>query len=174
MKIDAHHHFWGYNPREYDWIDDSIDDALGGSGWKIFDIDPSGWLAAWRPAMCVLDWEAMQSFAPLLPHLDRYGCFTSAGLRESYRKGSIAANAADILLKGPEQRLPQGLYFHDKEGQRREEVRLRWWDQNATTFRKAALGMDGRENEIPDSRLPTDYRFSAQVRFYTDEVRSLG
>jgi amidase len=30
-----------------------------------------GWLAAWRPAMCVLDWEAMQSFAPLLPHLDQ-------------------------------------------------------------------------------------------------------
>src|SRR5258708_37358824 len=39
-------------------------------------------------------------------------------------------------------------------GHRREEVRLLWWDQNATTFRKAALGMDGREDEIPDSRLP--------------------
>lgn len=24
MKIDAHHHFWNYNPREYDWIDDSM------------------------------------------------------------------------------------------------------------------------------------------------------
>jgi amidase len=54
-----------------DWIDDAIDDALGGTGWKVVDIDPSGWLAAWRPAMCMLDWEAMQSFAPLLPHLDQ-------------------------------------------------------------------------------------------------------
>jgi hypothetical protein len=95
----------------------------------------------------------------LLPHLDRHGCFTAAGLQESYRKGSTAADAVDILLKGPEQRLPQGLYFHDKDGHRREEVRLRWWDQNATTFRKAALGMDGREDEIPDSKLPTDYRY---------------
>lgn len=24
MKIDAHHHFWNYNPVEYDWIDDSM------------------------------------------------------------------------------------------------------------------------------------------------------
>jgi L-fuconolactonase len=24
MKIDAHHHFWKYNPAEYDWIDDSM------------------------------------------------------------------------------------------------------------------------------------------------------
>ena len=54
-----------------EWIDDAIDDALGGTGWKVVDIDSSGWLAAWRPAMCVLDWEAMQSFAPLLPHLDQ-------------------------------------------------------------------------------------------------------
>jgi L-fuconolactonase len=24
MKIDAHHHYWKYNPVEYDWIDDSM------------------------------------------------------------------------------------------------------------------------------------------------------
>lgn len=24
MKIDAHHHFWRYDPAEYDWIDDSM------------------------------------------------------------------------------------------------------------------------------------------------------
>jgi hypothetical protein len=41
-----------------------------------------------------------------------------------------------ILLKGPEQRLPVGVHFFDKDGHRREEVRLRWWDQTATTFRK--------------------------------------
>jgi L-fuconolactonase len=22
MRIDAHHHFWKYNPMEYDWISD--------------------------------------------------------------------------------------------------------------------------------------------------------
>ena len=24
MRIDAHQHFWIYDPREYDWIDDSM------------------------------------------------------------------------------------------------------------------------------------------------------
>jgi amidase len=52
-------------------IDDAIDEALDGTAWDIVDIDPSGWLAAWRPAMTVLDWEAVQSFTPLLAHLDQ-------------------------------------------------------------------------------------------------------
>ena len=78
---------------------------------------------------------------------------------ESYRHGSDAHAAIEILLKGPEERLPAGIHFFDKDGHKREEVRLRWWDQDATTFRKAALGMDGREDEIPDSVLPRDYRY---------------
>jgi hypothetical protein len=95
----------------------------------------------------------------LEPFLDEAGRLTEEGVFESYRHGSAAHAAVEILLKGPEERLPAGIYFSDKDGHRREEVRLRWWDQNATTFRSAALGMDGRENEIPDSRLPTDYRY---------------
>jgi hypothetical protein len=81
------------------------------------------------------------------------------GIRESYRHGSGAHAAAEILLKGPEQRLPEGIHFHDKDGHRRGEVRLRWWDQGATTFRKAALGLEGREDELPDSTLPKEYRY---------------
>ena len=95
----------------------------------------------------------------LEPFLDDAGRFTEEGVLESYRHGSVAHAAVEILLKGPEERLPAGIHFFDKDGHRREEVRLRWWDQNATTFRKAALGMDGREDEIPDSRLPKDYRY---------------
>jgi calcineurin-like phosphoesterase family protein len=99
------------------------------------------------------------SRAALLPFLDEDGRFTEAGFRESYRRGSKAHTAADILLKGPEQRLPEGVHFFDKDGHKREEVRLRWWDQDATTFRKAALGLDGREDELPDSKLPRDFRY---------------
>lgn len=95
----------------------------------------------------------------LVPFLDDTGRFTEERVQESYRHGSAAHSAVEILLKGPEERLPAGIHFADKDGHRREEVRLRWWDQNATTFRTAALGMDGRENEIPESRLPTDYRY---------------
>jgi hypothetical protein len=99
------------------------------------------------------------SRAALLPYLDARGCFTDHGIRESYRHGTAAHAAAEILLKGPEQRLPEGVQFHDKDGHQRSEVRLRWWDQDATTFRKAALGLDGREDELPDSKLPRDFRY---------------
>ena len=76
-----------------------------------------------------------------------------------YRRGTAAHAAVEILLKGPEQRLPEGIHFLDKDGHKREEVRLRWWDQDATTFRKAALGLDGREDEPPNSELPRDFRY---------------
>ena len=46
-------------------------------------------------------------------------------------------------MKGPEERLPDGLSFKDENGTTRYNVRIRWWDANATTFRKAAQGWDG-------------------------------
>jgi hypothetical protein len=99
------------------------------------------------------------SRAALIPFLDEQGRFTETGIRESYRYGTDAHAAVEILLKGPEQRLPEGIHFFDKDGHKREEVRLRWWDQEATTFRKAALGLDGREDELPNSDLPRDFRY---------------
>jgi hypothetical protein len=95
----------------------------------------------------------------LMPILDEAARLTEEGILESYRHGSDAHAAIEILLKGPEERLPAGIHFFDKDGHKREEVRLRWWDYDATTFRTAALGMDGREDEIPDSKLPTDSRY---------------
>lgn len=49
--------------------------------------------------------------------------------------------------------------FFDKDGHKREEVRLRWWDRGATTFKTAAIGLEGREDELPDSDLPVDYSY---------------
>lgn len=87
----------------------------------------------------------------LLPHLDEGRRFTKHGLRESSRKGSHAYGATEILIKGPEALLPDGRTFEDKQGDLRREVRLRWWDREATTFPKAALGIDGDEEALPDA-----------------------
>ena len=65
----------------------------------------------------------------LMSMLDERGCLTAAGIRESYRHGTDAHAAVEILLKGPEQHLPEGIHFFDKDGHKREEVRLRWWDR---------------------------------------------
>jgi hypothetical protein len=74
------------------------------------------------------------SRAALLPFLDERNCLTDEGIYQSYHRGSKAHAAVEILLKGPEQRLPMGVHFTDKDGTKRDEVRLRWWDQSATTW----------------------------------------
>jgi hypothetical protein len=64
----------------------------------------------------------------LKPYLDSRNCFTEAGLQEALQRDSNAYAAAEILMKGPEQPLPPGMSFLDKDGHKRREVRLKWWD----------------------------------------------
>jgi hypothetical protein len=82
------------------------------------------------------------------------------GLHAAARKGTPTYDAAEILLKGPEARLPDDRTFKDKQGHTRRDVRLRWWDPEATTYPKAALGMDGREAELPDLPVTADYHYT--------------
>jgi hypothetical protein len=53
------------------------------------------------------------------------------------------------------------------DGRERSEVRIKWWSPEATTFRKAAIGVDDRLDELPDLPLPVDfiYRESTPVLF---------
>ena len=46
-------------------------------------------------------------------------------------------------------------------------MRINWWDLNATTFRKAAIGIDEKLDELPDLVLPADfiYRENTPVLF---------
>jgi amidase len=56
-----------------DVIDTAVDAVLAAVGFDVVDVDPSGWLGAWRPAMTVLDYEAARSFEPLMDRLDEIG-----------------------------------------------------------------------------------------------------
>ena len=100
-----------------------------------------------------------RSRVALRPYLDAENCLTDLGLREAHQRGSEAYKAVEILLKGPEQRLPIGVSFVDASGNKREEVRLRWWDPNATTFRKAAIGVDDQLEKLPDDRITTAFQY---------------
>jgi hypothetical protein len=91
--------------------------------------------------------------------LDAANRFTQVGLHEASRRGSKAYKAAEVLLKGPEISLPDGRFFFDKDGHKRSEVRVRWWDRKALTFRAAALGMDGEEASLPELPTPTEYHY---------------
>ena len=99
------------------------------------------------------------SRAALAPYLDSENRFTAEGLWEALQRGSQAYVAAEILLKGPEQRLPPGMSFVDKSGHERHEVRLRWWDPDATTFKRAAVGLDDRLEELPDDEITTEFQY---------------
>jgi hypothetical protein len=66
--------------------------------------------------------------------------------------------AVECLTKGIEVPLPAGHRFEDKDGQVRNRVRVRWWDQGATTFRTAAMLSREEREALPDSPLPAHAR----------------
>lgn len=105
--------------------------------------------ACWHPS----------SQAALANYLDDGARLTEDGIQEVNQPRSIAYIAAEVLLKGPEAQLPDGHFFHDKDGHRRREARLRWWDPSAITFRTAALGMEGREIDLPEDPVPTGFLY---------------
>lgn len=51
-------------------------------------------------------------------------------------KSTAAGAAMDLLLKGPEVKLPAGRAFKDKDGHSRDSIRVRWWnlEQEQHTF----------------------------------------
>lgn len=61
--------------------------------------------------------------------------------------------AVETLLKGKELRLPGGAGFHDKDGNWRDKIRVRWWGQEAATYRSAFLGPKSVRDLIPDEEL---------------------
>jgi len=48
-------------------------------------------------------------------------------------------HAIETLLKGMEISLPDGNIFHDKDGNPRTTIRVKWWAKEATTYRDYAL-----------------------------------
>ena len=62
--------------------------------------------------------------------------------------------ATEALAKGIEIPLPDGFSFKDKDGIQRHRVRVRWWDEQATTYRRAALLEDGLSEQLPELPIP--------------------
>ena len=71
-------------------------------------------------------------------------CLDRTLLIEASIKGTKAFNAIEVLLKGFECELEEGVSFHDKDGNPRSAVRVQWWKQNATKLSEVVLpvGLD--------------------------------
>jgi hypothetical protein len=70
------------------------------------------------------------------------------------RGGTMEYRTVEGLLKGLEVALPPGHEFHDKDGYGRHDVRVRWWDKSADTYRKAAIVGSKARAELPDTPIP--------------------
>ena len=64
----------------------------------------------------------------------------------------------EALTKGLEIALPPGHEFHDKDGHRRDNVRVKWWDASAITYRKAGILEPGARKELPATAIPDGSR----------------
>lgn len=101
-----------------------------------------------------------RAIALLKKRLGSHGILPPDLTAEASRLGSPLNCAVDRVLKGQEIALPDGVYFEDAYGIRRDHVRRRWWDDNATTYRRAALLPEMQARLLPDDPLPSDLLFS--------------
>ena len=99
--------------------------------------------------------EAMALLAPLLgPN----HTLTAQAVLAGSRKGDPVYEAIEVVCKGPEIKLPPGISFEDKGGKVRQEVRVKWWQEDLSTYRQAAIGPPGDMAMIPDVPLPSEWK----------------
>lgn len=59
---------------------------------------------------------------------------------QSVKLGTPLNEAIDQTLKGKEMKMPAGLSFTDKDGTRREEIRIKWWeDPSQMTYKSISV-----------------------------------
>ena len=95
--------------------------------------------------------------------------------------GSAIHKAVEVLLKGVEVKLPLNKFFEDSMGKRRDNIRVRWWQQNLATFGEAVIpgGLDiGAAAALPMAEVMPGYASAAPACFIghyqlTGEPKSL-
>ncbi len=73
---------------------------------------------------------------------------------ETDASGPTIFEAVETLLKGLEIPLPASHTFVDKDGVARHQVRTRWWDRDARTYRQLAIWKEHDHGLLPDIDVP--------------------
>ncbi len=59
---------------------------------------------------------------------------------QSVKKGTVLNEAIEQTLKGKEMKMPEGLFFTDKDGTKRTEIRIKWWENpSQMTFKSISV-----------------------------------
>lgn len=85
---------------------------------------------------------------------DANGSLDEAFLLSSFDTRSNSRAAMNGVTKGLEVTLPEGHGFTDHAGYERDNIRVKWWDESATTYRKAAMVSESYRDSMPDILLP--------------------
>ena len=76
------------------------------------------------------------------------GKLTDELIFQSVKKGTHLNKAIEETLKGREMKMPEGLFFTDKDGTIRTEIRIKWWENPAEVTYKS-ISIEPLEN-LPD------------------------
>ncbi len=99
-----------------------------------------------------------ESMSVLRPVLNPKHTLTDEAILRGSRSDDPVFQALEVVCKGPEVRLPDGVTFDDRGGKIRHEVRVRWWQDDLSTYRKAAIGPTDDMEMIPNSPMPAEWR----------------
>ena len=110
----------------------------------------------------------MQKQSQLKPYLTNDNCLTEAGIIESAKEGSAAFEATELLLKGLELPLPNGIKFQDADGNERQSVRVKWWDKAANDYASLALLPEAITQTLPRDTIPNldAYRYNEDTMLF--------
>lgn len=96
--------------------------------------------------------------AEIRPHLTADTRLTRELMVAANREERMEFRTVEGLTKALEVPLPDGHSFHDKDHHVRHNVRIRWWDPHATTYRELALMPDETRQQLPAVAIHDDRR----------------
>lgn len=94
-----------------------------------------------------------------LSKVTKNGRLTDEQFLLAANKNSQLFSLVETTTKGPEATLPDDRFIYDKEGQRRSEVRLQWWNGAASIWKEIATSVPNLD-QLPDSKLPASIKQS--------------
>jgi len=101
------------------------------------------------------DDQLMQFLENRYPSLNDY--LDDELLTAASTNGTEEFRTVETLLKGREIPLPKGQQFNDKDGNPRHEIRVKWWDAEAKSYRDAFLGPNAALSHIPEDPIDVDH-----------------
>lgn len=99
-------------------------------------------------------------------HNDR---LTDELIFQSVKKGTTLNEAIEQTLKGKEMKMPDGLFFIDKDGTKRTEIRIKWWE-NPSQMTYKSISVEPLEN-LPEQPLEkSELKF---IDYYKEEDKKV-